>query len=127
MAPIKRRKFAAFRFALVGFALPYAFVLRPELLFLSPDGGAAGFFAVTVNVLITILGIIPLAASVSGYWFTQLDFWKRTILLAAAMVFFFTHSGSAQIWLQVLAFMVVSAIGLLNWRLKVSALNYREK
>ncbi|MCP4081088.1 MAG: TRAP transporter fused permease subunit, partial [Planctomycetaceae bacterium] len=29
--------FAAFRFALVGFALPFAFVFRPELLMLTPD------------------------------------------------------------------------------------------
>ena len=41
---------AAFRFALVGFALPYAFVLKPELLLLSPDGGAAGFFPVAINI-----------------------------------------------------------------------------
>ncbi|MCH8021593.1 TRAP transporter fused permease subunit, partial [candidate division KSB1 bacterium] len=38
-AGIMQTAFAAFRFALVGFALPYAFVLRPELLLLSPDGG----------------------------------------------------------------------------------------
>ena len=126
-AGIMQTGFAAFRFALVGFALPYAFVLRPELLLLNPDGGAAGFFAVTVNVLIAVLGIIPLAAGVSGYWFARLDFWKRAILLPASMVFFFSHSGGGQIWLQVLAFMVVAAIGFLNWRARIPAPNYREK
>lgn len=120
-AGIMQTGFAAFRFALVGFALPYAFVLRPELLLLSPDGGAAGFFAVTANVLMTVLGIIPLAASVSGYFFSPLDFWKRAALLAAAMVLFFTHSG----WLQLLALIIVIAIGIFNRRSRISLSNKR--
>ena len=120
-AGIMQTGFAAFRFALVGFALPYAFVLRPELLLLSPDGGGAGFFAVTVNILITVLGIIPLAASVSGYFFSPLDFWKRAGLLAAALVFFFTHSG----WLQLLAFIIFVAIGIFNRRSRVFLSNKR--
>ena len=105
---------AAFRFALVGFALPYAFVLKPELLLLSPDGGAAGFFGVTASILIAIFGIVALAASVSGYWFALLNFWKRAGLLAAAVVFFLTPSG----WGQLVAFIAVAAIGFLNWRLR---------
>jgi TRAP transporter 4TM/12TM fusion protein len=104
---------AAFRFALVGFALPYAFVLKPELLLLSPDGGSAGFFVVAVSVLTTIFGIVALAASVSGHWFAPLNFWKRTGLLAAAVTFFLTLSG----WGQLVAFIVVIAIGFFNWRL----------
>ena len=113
-AGIMQTGFAAFRFALVGFALPYAFVLRPELLLLSPDGGTAGFFAVTGNVLITVFGIIPLAASISGHLFAPLDFWKRSLLLLAAMGFFLIDSG----WLQLLAFLIVAAIGFFNWRSK---------
>ena len=105
---------AAFRFALVGFALPYAFVLKPELLLLSPDGGSAGFFVVAVSVLTTIFGIVALAASVSGHWFAPLNFWKRTGLLAAAVTFFLTLSG----WGQLVAFIVVIAIGFFNWRLR---------
>ena len=105
---------AAFRFALVGFALPYAFVLKPELLLLSPDGGSAGFFVVAVSVLTTIFGIVALAASVTGHWFTPLNLWTRTGLLAAAMVLFLTHSG----WVQLVAFIAVAAIGFFNWRLK---------
>ena len=105
---------AAFRFALVGFALPYAFVLKPELLLLSPDGGSAGFFVVAVSVLTTIFGIVALAASVTGHWFIPLNLWTRTGLLAAAMVLFLTHSG----WVQLVAFIAVAAIGFFNWRLK---------
>ena len=112
---------AAFRFALVGFALPYAFVLKPELLLLSPDGGTAGFFAIAASILIAVFGIISLAASVSGYWFAPLNFWKRAGLLAAAAVFFLTHSG----WGQLIAFIVIAAIGYFNWRSRKSLLEYQ--
>ncbi len=112
---------AAFRFALVGFALPYAFVLKPELLLLSPDGGTAGFFAIAASILIAVFGIISLAASVSGYWFSPLNFWKRAGLLAAAAVFFLTHSG----WGQLIAFIVIAAIGYFNWRSRKSLLEYQ--
>lgn len=112
---------AAFRFALVGFALPYAFTLKPELLLLSSDGGAAGLFAITVSILIAVLGIVALAASVSGHWFAPLNFWKRAGLLAAAAVFFLTQSG----WGQLGAFVIVAAIGFFNWRSRTSLLDRR--
>ena len=119
-AGIMQTAFAAFRFALVGFTLPYAFVLRPELLLLSPDGSTPGFFAVAANVLITAFGIVPLAASVSGYWFAPLNLWQRAILLGTAIIFFFTSLGGAQSWLQALATIVVVAFGIVSWRAKLS-------
>ena len=112
---------AAFRFALVGFALPYAFVLKPELLLLSPDGGAAGFFPIAVSILVAIFGTISLAVSVSGYWFAPVNFWKRMGLLAAAAIFFLTHLG----WGQLVALILVAAIGFFNWRSRNSLLEYR--
>ncbi|MCH7679885.1 TRAP transporter fused permease subunit [candidate division KSB1 bacterium] len=115
-AGIMQTSFAAFRFALVGFALPYAFVLRPELLLLSPDGGDAGLFSIALNVFVTLLGIVALAAGIVGYWFRPLVFWQRVLLIAAALVFFFSQSEGAQIWLQVLSFLGVALIGFLNFR-----------
>ena len=112
---------AAFRFALVGFALPYAFVLKPELLLLAPDGGNAGFFPIAASVLIAAVGIISLAASVSGYCLAPLNFWVRAGLLIAAAVLFLTHSG----WGQLIAFMVVAIIVFLNWRARISLLEYQ--
>lgn len=112
---------AAFRFALVGFALPYAFVLKPELLLLSPDGSAADFFSITLNLLIATLGIVALAASLSGYWFAPLNFWIRAGLLLAAVVLVLTYSG----WGQLVAFLLVSVIGFLNWRSRISPLAQR--
>ena len=111
---------AAFRFALVGFALPYAFTLKPELLLLSPDGGTASFFAVAVSILIAIFGIVSLAASVSGHWFAPLNYWKKTGLLAAAAVLFLTPLG----WGQLGALIVVAAIGFFNWRSRNSLLEH---
>lgn len=114
-AGIMQASFAAFRFALIGFALPFAFVLRPELLMLSPDGAPASFLAIAREVTIILLGTIPLAAGVAGFWFAKLNFWKRTILVAAALTLFLTHSGQHFAW-QVLTLVVVVAIGLINWR-----------
>ena len=111
---------AAFRFALVGFALPYAFTLKPELLLLSSEGDTAGFLTITVSILIAFLGIMALAASVSGYWFAVLNFWKRAGLLVAAAMLFLTHLG----WGQLVAFVVVAAIGFFNWRSRNSLLEH---
>lgn len=122
-AGIMQTAFAAFRFALVGFALPYAFVLRPELLLLSPDGGVAGFFSIALNVFVTLVGIVSLAGGIVGYWFRPLAFWQRMLLIAAALVFFFSQSEGAQIWLQVLSFLVVATIGFLNLRAKFPSFN----
>ena len=69
----------AFRFALVGFALPYAFVLHPEVLLLSSD-----LTAIIANILIVLLGILPLSAAAAGHAFAPLPIYQRTLLLAAA-------------------------------------------
>ncbi|RKU11840.1 hypothetical protein C6502_07045 [Candidatus Poribacteria bacterium] len=112
---------AAFRFALVGFALPYAFTLKPELLLLTPEGGTASFFIVAVSVLTVVLGIVALAASVSGHWFAPLNLWKRAGLLVAAAVFFLTHLG----WEQLAALVVIAVIGFFNWRSRNSLVEYQ--
>lgn len=70
-ANIMKSSLAAFRFALVGFILPYAFVLNPSLLLLSTDGPMA--VAVTVSSLLFVLiGIIFLAGGTTGYCFGRL-------------------------------------------------------
>ena len=45
-ADIMQTGWHAFRFALVGFTLPYIFVFRPELLMLSSDGSTASIGAI---------------------------------------------------------------------------------
>ena len=112
-ANIMRTGFAAFRFALVGFALPYAFVLRPELLTLSSDGGTAGFWEIAGSLVITALGIVPLAASVAGYFLAPLALWHRLVFFATAMAFILVRSA---IWLHVPVLIIMLVIGFLNWR-----------
>lgn len=86
---IMQTAFAAFRFALVGFALPYAFVLRPELLLLGGDGGNPEIWRVLVTVSLTLTGTVILAMSVAGYAFRNLRFWERFAMFIAAMFLFF--------------------------------------
>jgi TRAP transporter 4TM/12TM fusion protein len=83
-APIMGTAMAAFRFALVGFTLPYLFVFRPQLLMLDTTGGPAGFFPVVVAFLLAVAGIVPFAAAIAGRLFTDLSAGFRTALLLVA-------------------------------------------
>ncbi len=75
---------AAFRFAFVGFTLPFMFVYRPQLLMMSSDGGTASAVDVLLAVGLGIAGIVPLAAALAGYLFGELKLWERLLLLASA-------------------------------------------
>ena len=75
---------AAFRFALVGFTLPYMFVLRPSLLMLAPSGEPAAVLDVLGSLVLAALGILPFAAGIAGYLFRPLSPWLRVLLFAAA-------------------------------------------
>lgn len=92
-AEIMPTSWAAFRFSLVGFTLPYMFIYRPALLLLGPDGMAltefslSALFAVTHAVLAALFGIISLAAALAGYMAGPLSLPLRGLLfLAAAML-----------------------------------------
>ena len=88
-SPIMRTAFAAFRFALVGFALPFLFVYRPELLMLAPGGGSAGFGAIAIAFVLAALGILPFAAAIAGYLSRPLGPVARLLLFAAAAGIFY--------------------------------------
>jgi TRAP transporter 4TM/12TM fusion protein len=96
---------AAFRFALVGFALPYAFVLHPELLLLSSD-----VMDIVGNVSVVVIGIVPLAVAIVGYGFGQLRMWERWVLLAAALALFLTPSGDSRVVIQGVAIVMTVAV-----------------
>ena len=123
-ADIMKTGLAAFRFALVGFALPYTFTIHPELLLMSSNQGKVSFLLVTFQVLVTALAIIPLATAVSGYWFTTLRFWQRLVLLILSLIILLTQFDGIQYWLRLASFVFISIIGFYNWRSKFFSPGY---
>jgi TRAP-type uncharacterized transport system fused permease subunit len=81
---IMQTSVAAFKFALVGFTLPYIFVYRPELLMLAPDGSTAEWSAIIVPVLIGVLGVTAFAAGIAGQLRNPLGFGLRAAIFVAA-------------------------------------------
>ena len=110
-AGIMQTGVTAFRFALVGFALPYAFVLHPELLLLSDD-----LSATVGNILIVLIGIFPLSAAAAGHGFAPLPTYQRVLLLVAALLLFLVPSGDARAYLQSAALLIAGIIAVSNWR-----------
>jgi TRAP transporter 4TM/12TM fusion protein len=76
--------FAAFRFALVGFTLPYIFVYRPELLMLTATGETAGPMAMLVPVAIGTLGVVCFASGITGQLRSALTASLRIAMFVAA-------------------------------------------
>lgn len=83
-AGIMRTGMAAFRFALVGFTLPFMFVFQPELLMLTPKGEPAGVVAILQSVLVALAGLVPFAAAIAGYGVAPLRSGHRLLLFLAA-------------------------------------------
>ena len=71
-AGIMRTSWAAFRFSLVGFTLPFMFVYRPELLLMSSDGSMVGVSEIPQVALAfgsAVMGIMALGGTVTGQFF----------------------------------------------------------
>ncbi len=81
---IMKTSWAAFRFALVGFTLPYIFVFRPELLLLSMSGGLPPVTDILAAVIIAVMGILLFAAGISGFLFSRTPVVERVLLFVAA-------------------------------------------
>ncbi len=89
---VMQTSFAAFRFSLVGFTLPFMFVYRPALCLMSSDGGPPLLGDVIYATLAAVLGIVALAAAMSGFLFHPLSWIARTILYTAAFCALFPDS-----------------------------------
>ena len=81
---IMQTSFAAFRFALVGFTLPFIFVYRPELLMLTPTGETASPLDMFVPVLIGTLGVLCFASAITGQLRSTLTLPFRIAMFGAA-------------------------------------------
>jgi TRAP transporter 4TM/12TM fusion protein len=80
---------AAFRFALVGFTLPYMFVFRPELLLLAPAGEELSWARVLYALVVALLGITALAGALAGYLRGPLGWAGRgTLVISAALLLY---------------------------------------
>lgn len=84
-ADAMRSSFAAFRLALVGFVLPYAFVLNPSLLLLSHEGDV-NWLHTLMSLLAVLPGVLFLAVGSAGYFRRRTGVWPRFILFPAALV-----------------------------------------
>ncbi len=82
--PILPAAFTAFRFALAGFALPYFFVFRPELLLIL-DGGR-GVPGAAAAFLLGLLVVFLLSAGITGWLFGALRRELRAVALASAVL-----------------------------------------
>ncbi len=114
-ADVMASALAAFRFSLVGFALPFAFVFRPELLMLTADNQTASVLAVIAHVAVTLVGILGLSAAMASYAFAKFGLLFRIILLAASLTIFLTRWEGKQFVAQMIAMGIVLAMLLFNF------------
>jgi TRAP-type uncharacterized transport system fused permease subunit len=110
-ADIMRSSFAAFRFALIGFVLPYAFVLNPALLLLSKEGELEVGHTL-LSVFAVLVGVLFLAVSMTGH-FRRRTGWVPRILLFPAALALFLLPGTAGVQLAVKAAAAVLGGGIL--------------
>lgn len=113
-ADIMRSGFAAFRFALVGFVLPYAFVLNPSLLLLSADGNLRAGHTV-VSLLAVLAGVLFLAVSMAGHFQRRTGPWPRVVLFPAALaLILLPGAGTGQLVAKAIAGVLGGGILWLN-------------
>ena len=118
--------FAAFRFALVGFTLPYMFVYRPELLMLTADGETAAWLDMIMPVAIATLGVTCFAAGIAGQLRNPLPLGLRLAVFAAAALLLAPGPTAVLGGIPVMVFDVAGvgvfgAVWLLNTRKSPSA------
>jgi len=118
-ASIMSTSVASFRFALVGFSLPFVFVLQPQLIMLSADGSPAPAVEVVIVFLFALLGIVPLAACVSGYLFGPLTLIWRVLALVSALSILYPAGAVGEMTLNTLNFTglgLFALIAVVSWR-----------
>ena len=118
---VMRSAFAAFRFALVGFALPFAFVLRPELLMLTPENTAASPPMILAHVGTTLVAILGLSSTMAGFAFGRLNWLMRALLLVFSLVVFFTRWQDYQLIIHMIAVGLIIAVLVVNFRSRRSS------
>ena len=101
---------AAFRFALVGFTLPYMFIYRPELLMLTSTGDAASWLSMVIPTAIATLGVTCFAAGIAGQLRNPLSFGLRLAVFGAAALLLAPGPSTAVAGLEVPMFDMVGVV-----------------
>jgi TRAP transporter 4TM/12TM fusion protein len=118
-ANIMRSSFSAFRLSLVGFMLPYAFVLNPTILLLPPDDSNV-VLQVILGLGWVVVGIVFLAIASAAYCFTQVRWISRVLLFTASFVFILLPGyDTVRIMVKLGALVICGIIIYLNWRQSV--------
>ena len=121
-APVMPTALAAFRFSLVGFTLPYMFVYRPALLLMDEDGaslfaaGAAGLPPLLLALGAAVVGILALAAGISGYLRAALSPPVRALMLVSAALLLVPDLGGPALGIAVngLGAVMFAALAVMN-------------
>ena len=118
---IMQTSFAAFRFALVGFTLPFMFIYRPELLLLPGGDQGLVFIDVILSVGAAVVGIVSLAGGISGFLFTPLAVLPRVSLFLAAIFALFPDQrfqigGMRLAIFDILGAALLVTVAIFNWR-----------
>jgi TRAP transporter 4TM/12TM fusion protein len=95
-SPVMATAFAAFRFSLVGFFLPFMFVFRPELLMLAHDGSPAGFIHIAQAFGIAAVGVAAFAIGIAGHYFHPVSRRDRGLFFLATGLLLFP--GNTTLW-----------------------------
>ncbi len=98
----------AFRLGMAKALVPFAFAYQPAMLIVTKDFTWWAFFEVTFTCL---LGIVALAAALTGYVRSVLAGWERVLLGAAALLLLAPGWGAAMV-----AFVLVAPTVLRQWR-----------
>ncbi|MBG87376.1 MAG: hypothetical protein CMO80_10805 [Verrucomicrobiales bacterium] len=109
---IMQTGFAAFRFALVGFTLPFMFVYRPALLMLAPEGGT---LSIVHAVLAAVCGIVCLAAGLAGYLFSPLATHLRVAMFVGAALALFPGGLGKIPVLDIAGGVILLVVGFISW------------
>ncbi|MCH2372958.1 MAG: TRAP transporter fused permease subunit [Planctomycetes bacterium] len=122
-AKIMSTAFAAFRFSLVGFTLPFMFIYRPELLLMfdKENSWVQNTGSAILSVGAAALGIVALAAGLTGYLKSSLAVAARCMLLVTAALLLAPNYVTNGIGVVLLAIVAV-----MNWRSRGSSSDPQE-
>ena len=113
-ASLQKTSLRACRLSLVGFALPFLFIFRPQLLMLAPGGGPATWSEVLLACLVAILGTLPLAGADAGFFGRPIGpLWRVLLLLIAAIIFYPAAGPPAAVpftWINVAGVVLLFAV-----------------